>query len=192
MSLRLGKLPLIFIAVSLIFIPASATYASEVKVVAKKTAKPIPSPKPKWPPSGFKGKDGVYAKIPSSKELIGLLSARRALQSTVKKCEEFACGAVIAAAETGCVWWEVTSAVYRFSGEDNIRQKIGELTTFAKGSEKRAQTTIFLISGQIVAPEVSVGNIKVICHRNANDKPKPGNIYEAIPSASPSSSTEGN
>ncbi|MEY3093817.1 MAG: hypothetical protein RLZZ317_320, partial [Actinomycetota bacterium] len=61
--------------------------ATEVKVVAKKTAKPIPSPSPKWPPTGFKGKDGVYAKVPTRKELIGLLSAKRTLQSIVKNCE---------------------------------------------------------------------------------------------------------
>ncbi|MFM8751750.1 MAG: hypothetical protein ACKOEB_00940, partial [Actinomycetota bacterium] len=99
--------------------------ASEVKVVAKKTAKPIPSPSPKWPPQGFKGKDGVYAKVPTSKELVGLLSAKRTLQSIVKNCREFACGAVIAAAETGCEWWEVTSRVLQSSPNGPEPLKLG-------------------------------------------------------------------
>ena len=64
--------------------------ADQIKVVAKKTAKPIPSPAAKWPPEGFKGKEGVFAKVPSSKEVIGLLSAKKSLQPLVKTCEEFA------------------------------------------------------------------------------------------------------
>ena len=68
---------------TLLFVISNPVEATEQKVVAKKTAKPIPSPSPKWPPQGFKGKDGVYAKVPSSKELVGLLSAKRTLQSVV-------------------------------------------------------------------------------------------------------------
>jgi hypothetical protein len=154
--------------------------SDEVKVVAKKTAKPIPSPSPKWPPKGFTGKDGVFAKVPSRKELIGLLSARRTLQSVVKKCEEFACGAVIAAAETGCKWWEVNSNVFRVKAEDLSREKIGTLTTYTKGSDKRKQLTIFLISGEPVALGMSISGIKLTCHRDSANKPKAGNIYKSL------------
>ena len=154
--------------------------SNEVKVVAKKTAKPIPSPSPKWPPKGFTGKDGVFAKVPSSKELVGLLSARRTLQSVVKKCEEFACGAVIAAAETGCKWWEVNSNVFRVKAEDLSREKIGTLTTYTKGSDKRKQSTIFLISGEPVAPGISISGIKLTCHRDSTNQPKAGNIYKSL------------
>ena len=169
----------------LISLPLSA--ASEVTVVAKKTAKPIPSPSPKWPPAGFKGKDGVFAKVPTSRELIGLLSAKKTLQSVVEKCEEFACGAVIAAAETGCEWWEVTSKVFRTNIGEPTFENLGSLTTYAKGSAKKAQTTIFLVSSETLQPEVYLSQIKVICHRNASDKPKFGNTY--VPIATPSPST---
>ena len=172
------------IGAALIFNIPVASQADEITVVAKKTAKPIPSPSPKWPPKGFKGKEGVYAKVPTSKELIGLLSARRTLQTAVKNCEEFACGAVIAAAETGCSWWEVNSSVYQVRAEDLTQEKIGTLTTYTKGSDKKVQTTIFLISSAEVRPGVSIGGIKVVCHRNADNKPKSGNIYKPLVSAS--------
>jgi hypothetical protein len=162
--------------------------ATEVKVVAKKTAKPIPSPSPKWPPTGFKGKDGVYAKVPTRKELIGLLSAKRTLQSNVKNCEEFACGAVIAAAETGCEWWEVNSKVFRTTTEDQNPELLGTLITYAKGSAKKVQSTIFLVSEENLLPEVYLSQIKVVCHRSASDEPKKGNIYSPLATPSPTTS----
>lgn len=160
-------------------------YSSDLRVVAKKTAKPIPSPSPKWPPQGFKGKDGVYAKVPTSKELVGLLSAKRTLQSVVKNCREFACGAVIAAAETGCEWWEVTSRVFQSSDSGPEPVRLGSLTTYAAGSAKKAQTTIFLVSGQKIEPDVFITSIRVICHRSASDKPTLGHTYLPIASPTP-------
>lgn len=168
------------IAVIMLSLISPTATSSEIKAVAKKTAKPIPSPSPKWPPKGFSGKDGVFAKVPTSKELIGLLSAKRTLQTVVKNCEEFACGAVIAAAETGCKWWEVNSTVFRLKAEDLSKEKIGTLITYAKGSEKREQSTIFLISAEPVAPGVSISGIKVTCHRDSSNQPKPGNIYKSL------------
>lgn len=163
----------------------NGAFAADVKVVAKKTAKPIPSKSPKWPPQGFKGKDGVYAKVPTSKELIGLLSAKRSLQSTVRLCEKVACGAVIAAAETGCMWWEVNSNVFRLDPESLTREKIGSLKTIVGGSDKREQKTIFLVSNEEVAPGISLSGIKVICHRDAENKPKNGNTYSPIANPTP-------
>lgn len=170
---------------------SSPQASNQVKVTAKKTAKPIPSPSPKWPPKNFKGKDGVFAKVPTTKELVGLLSARRTLQSVVKNCEQYACGAVIVAAETGCTWWEVKSSVFRLKAEDLSREKIGTLTTYARGSDKRAQSTIFLISGEEVTPGVSIGGIKVVCHRDPTGRPKLGNIYQPLVTASPTPTTQG-
>lgn len=171
----------------LLFSCLSPSVANDVKVVAKKTATPIPSPSPKWPPVGFKGKDGVFAKVPTRKELIGLLSAKRTLQTVVKTCEEFACGAVIVAAETGCAWWEVNSKVFRTKEDDPALEILGSLTTNAKGSAKKAQTTIFLLTTEKLMPEVYIGQIKVVCHRSASDAPKIGNVY--IPNATPSPTT---
>jgi hypothetical protein len=169
-----------FLSSALLLVVSNPIEASEVKVVAKKTAKPIPSPSPKWPPQGFKGKDGVYAKVPTSKELVGLLSAKRTLQSVVKNCQEFACAAVIAAAETGCEWWEVTSRVLRPSDDSSEPTKLGSLTTYAAGSKKRVQTTIFLVSGQKIEPDVFLTSIRVICHRSASDKPAFGHTYTPV------------
>ena len=165
-------------------LPLSA--ASDVKVVAKKTAKPIPSPSPKWPPVGFKGKDGVFAKVPTRNELIGLLSAKKTLQSVVKTCEEFACGAVIAAAETGCAWWEVTSKVFKTNIDEPTLEKLGSLTTYAQGSAKKAQSTIFLVTTEKLLPEVYLSQIKVICHRSASDTPTFGHTYVPYSTPSPS------
>ena len=159
--------------------------ASDITIAAKKTATPIPSPSPKWPPQGFKGKDGVYAKVPTSKELVGLLSAKRTLQSVVKSCREYACGAVIAAAETGCAWWEVTSGVFRSSASGPDPERLGSLTTYAAGSGKKVQTTIFLVTSQMIEPEVFLTSIRVTCHRNANDKPTLGNTYLPITTPTP-------
>lgn len=179
----------ISVVTSLLTIPTSASWSNDLKVVAKKTAKPIPSPTQKWPPTGFKGNEGVFAKVPTSKELIGLLSAKRTLQSVVKNCEKYACGAVIAAADTGCLWWEVNSNVFKLRAEDLTRERIGTLNTVASGSEKREQKTIFLISGEAVSPGVSISGIRVICHRDATNKPKNGNIYKPLISASPTPSS---
>ena len=77
----------------------------------KKTATPIPSPLPVWPPVGFTANNGIYAKIPSGKELLGLISAKIGLATDVKKCESNACGAVIVAADYLCKWWEIKSTV---------------------------------------------------------------------------------
>lgn len=179
--------------ISLMPLASNTAFAGDIKATAKKTAKPIPSPTPKWPPQGFKGNEGVYAKVPSSKELIGLLSAKRTLQSVVKNCEEFACGAVIVAADTGCVWWEVNSSVFRLRAEDLTREKVGSLVTVASGSQKREQKTIFLVSAEEVVPGVSISGIKVTCHRDGANKPKNGSIYKPLidPSPTPSEKQEG-
>ena len=184
-ALMKGKaLSIILVVLALLLSGFSPAHASEVKVSAKKTAKPIPSPSPKWPPSGFKGKDGVYAKVPSSKELVGLLSAQRKLQPNAKQCETTACGAVIVASETGCAWWEVSSKVFRTNIEDPSIEKLGSLTTYAPGSSKKTQATIFLISGEKLTPEVFLSQIKVTCHRSTDEVQKPGNTY--LPYATPS------
>lgn len=181
----MGALVAVLISVSI-----QPVVASDMKIAAKKSATPIPSPSPKWPPQGFKGTDGVYAKVATFKELTGLLSAQKNLPSVVKQCKEFACGAVIAAAETGCVWWEVTSSVFRSTNQSTGPERLGSLVTNAAGSERRAQTLIYLVSGQAIDPEVYISQIRVTCHRSSSDKPLLGQIYSpvATPTASPSAS----
>jgi len=175
---------------ALFFVTAHPVEASDLTVVAKKTATPIPSPSPKWPPQGFKGKDGVFAKVATFKELTGLLSAKKTMPSVVKQCKEFACGAVIAAAETGCVWWEVTSNVFRSTIGSTVAERLGSLVTSAAGSGKKSQTLIYLVSSQKIEPEVYISQIRVTCHRSSSDKPPLGHVYTpvATPTPSPSAS----
>ena len=149
------------------------------------TKKPIPatSPKPVWPPPGFKENNGVYAKVPSTTELVGLLSAKRSLQEILEQCKITACGAVFVASERGCTWWEVNSVVRKVNDSTRLREQIGRLVTHAKGTSSRVQSTIFLLSPEPVDPRVSIGNIRVICHRETSNIPKPGNTYTPIVAA---------
>ena len=93
---------------------ASAT-ATKKKVVYKprprKTVKVSPSPKAVWPPKGYVKSDDIYAKVPTSKELIGLSSANKKLASALKECENLTCGAIFATSIAGCNWWEFTGDV---------------------------------------------------------------------------------
>lgn len=159
----------------------SALPSSPIASAAKKKPIPATSPKPVWPPKGFKEIDGVFAKVPSSDELIGHLSARKSLQRFLAQCEEFACGAVFVAAERGCTWWEVNSTLRKVNPNTLTKDRIGTLVTYAKGTDSREQGTIFLVSEEPVDLSVSVGNIRVICHREKTNIPKPGNIYNRIP-----------
>lgn len=183
--MRIGNF-ILALALTFVAIPGVNVEASQA------AAKPIPSPKPSWPPVGYRGNDGVYAKVPKSKELIGAISAQKGLQKSVANCQEFACGAVFVAAETGCAWWEVNSSVRRLDPITFVKVKIGSLVTYASGSKSRELKTIILISGETVDPGVSLAGIKVICHRDSTDRPKLGNIYNptATPTATPTAIPE--
>ena len=139
---------------------AKATVKPKPKPKPKKTARKSPSPKPKWPPAGFAIESGVYAKVPSSKELIGILSARNSLASQVEACTKFVCGAVLVAAETGCRWWEVNSRVY---GQD--RSVIGSLQTISGTSKPKEIKTIILISPEPLESLEYITGIEVVCHQ---------------------------
>jgi len=161
----------------------AALPSSPIASAAKKKPIPATSPKPVWPPKGFKEIDGVFAKVPSSDELIGHLSARKSLQRFLAQCEEFACGAVFVAAERGCTWWEVNSNLRKVNPNTLTKDRIGTLVTYAKGTDSRELGTIFLVSEEPVDLSVSVGNIRVICHREKTNFPKPGNVYNRIPAS---------
>ena len=139
---------------------AKATVKPKPKPKPKKTARKTPSPKPKWPPAGFAIESGVYAKVPSSKELIGILSARNVLASQVEACTKFVCGAVLVASEPGCRWWEVNSRVY---GQD--KSVIGSLQTISGASKPKEIKTILLISPEPLASLEYITGIEVVCHQ---------------------------
>jgi hypothetical protein len=139
---------------------AKATVKPKPKPKPRKTARKSPSPKPKWPPAGFAIESGIYAKVPSSKELIGILSARNVLASQVEACTKFVCGAVLVASEPGCRWWEVNSRVY---GQD--RSVIGSLQTISSASKPKEIKTILLISPEPLESLEYITGIEVVCHQ---------------------------
>ena len=169
------------------------------KKKVKKTATPIPSPSPVWPPVRFTANKGIYAKIPTSKELLGLISAKAGLAELVKKCESNACGAVIVAADYRCEWWEIKSTVYGVDPSD-VSKKIalGKLRTLYGPLSAKTYANIILVSdeplygpstldpesGQTVSGPsrngISVGGISAICHKSGTDEKFPANIYTPI------------
>jgi hypothetical protein len=169
------------------------------KKKVKKTATPIPSPSPIWPPVRFTSNKGIYAKIPTGKELIGLISAKRRLAADVVKCSTNACGAVIVAADYSCKWWEIKSTV---SGNDpNDPSKkilLGTLRTTYGLLNANTYANILLISDEplfmpetldpitlapmplVPRPGIVVGNISATCHKSSANEKIPTNTYLPI------------
>ena len=169
------------------------------KKKVKKTATPIPSPSPIWPPVGFTSNKGIYAKIPTGKELVGLISAKRRLAADVIKCSTNACGAVIVAADYSCKWWEIKSTV---SGNDpNDPSKkilLGTLRTTYGLLNPNTYVNILLISDEplfmpetldpvtlapmplVPRPGIVVGNISATCHKSSANEKIPTNTYLPI------------
>jgi hypothetical protein len=166
------------------------------KKKVKKTATPIPSPSPVWPPVGFTSKGGIYAKIPTGKELLGLLSAKVKLADDVKKCEKNACGAVVVAADIQCRWWEIRSTVAMIDPADPAKKiLLGSLRTTYNSLSPKTYANILLISdeplylpaaidpatNQELAPVlrtgISVGGISATCHKATTNETIPTSIY---------------
>ena len=130
-----------------------------------------PSPKPGWPPAGFAPPiSGIYAKVPNSKELVGVISAKGNLATQVASCTKFVCGAVQVAAEQGCIWWEVESKVYAQN-----KELLGTLQTVTNGSNAREVKTILLITPEALETLEYVDGIDVICHQ----EPRPDGLQPA-------------
>ncbi|MBI3430541.1 MAG: hypothetical protein HY050_10945 [Actinobacteria bacterium] len=177
--------------------PVAKKPVAKKKRVYKKRVKVSPSPAPVWPPKGFHENSKVYAKVPTSKELIGVLSAAKPLAAQVKKCSTFACGAVQVASATGCTWWEITATVSGPTSESDRTLKIlGALRTTAVGTKPKKIVTVLLISTEPLKPKVTVGGINVNCYRSPITGRVPSNSYvlntptpSPSPTASPSAST---
>ncbi len=169
------------------------------KKKVKKTATPIPSPSPVWPPVGFTANAGIYAKIPTGKELLGLLSAKVKLAADVKKCETNACGAVVVAADIQCRWWEIRSTVSMIDPADPAKKLLlGNLRTTYNSLSPKTYANILLISDEplylptaidpvtnqellpVARTGISVGKISATCHKSATNETIPTNIYTPI------------
>ena len=168
--------------IALILISLSISFSIVVPSTDAATKKRIPNPPPRetWPPEGFREKDGVFAKVPKWREVVGQLSSKKFPQRDVVACREFSCGAVLVAAETGCEWWEVNSSVRKLDPATQNKERVGTLVTISKGTDERQLSTIILVSGEPLDSSISIGGIKVICHREPGAKPKPGNVYNPV------------
>jgi hypothetical protein len=149
------------------------------KKVTKKKVRITPSPKPVWPPKGFivnRDVNGdVYAKVPTSKELVGIISAQRSLATQIKKCTDFICGAIQVASATGCVWWEAKSKVFNGAGVE-----LGALTSAHSTTQPREIKTIITVSPEPATYGGRAKFISVICHRDKRDTNFPIVRYDKI------------
>lgn len=171
---------------------AKAT-ATKKSVVKKTTAKPKPKPKrtkkikpspaPVWPPKNYAQNGDIYAKIPTSKELLGLASANSRLSKELTQCETFTCGAILAASFAGCDWWEFNADVIGPTSEiDPTPIKYGTLTTYYGPSKPKQILPFVLISQEEIKLGAKVSGIKVVCHREPipTDLQVPSNTYVKV------------
>jgi hypothetical protein len=172
--------------------PTASTKATATKkaVVKKKPRKKVtvsPSPKPKWPPSGFKASGDVYAKIPTAKELVGTASNSKILTAQLAQkvdgvaiCEKYSCGAVQVASLDGCTWWEVNAKlVGETSATDKTIKTFGSIRTLAGKTTSKQITTILLISQELLELRHVVTNISAICHKDPATEKVPSTTYKS-------------
>ena len=147
------------------------------KKVTKKKAKVsvTPSPRPSWPPKGFSVEGEVYAKVPTAKELVSLISANTYLEKQIKECTKFICGAVQVAAENGCIWWQVVASV-----SDGQRIKLGEMTKSFAGSTAKEFKTLLLISPEPLEKGGAAKITSVICNHVDRDPAVAGSSYTKV------------
>ncbi|MEK6647910.1 MAG: hypothetical protein AABY37_01185 [Actinomycetota bacterium] len=177
--------------------PVAKKKTTKKKVLyKKKITKVKPSPPPTWPPKGFRVNGEVYAKVPTPKELLGVISAASTLASQVKDCSKYACGAVQVASSSGCTWWEITSTVSGPSSEtDPTIIPYGSLRTTAKASRVKQVVTILLISTEPLRPNISVGDINITCYHSPRTEKVPTSTYTSnmlntpAPTATPNTPT---
>jgi hypothetical protein len=174
-------------------VSAKPTSTASAKPTAKVSAKPTPSkkptvkkkkkkrtkvrvspsPKPAWPPKGFSVEGEVYAKVPTSNELVGLISANSNLSKQINQCTSYICGAVQVASETGCLWWEAIATLTDLQGN-----KLGELNASFNSSAEREFKVLLLVSPETVEKGGAAKITSVICHNEDRDKSLPLTSYK--------------
>jgi hypothetical protein len=148
------------------------------------TKSPTPKPSAKWPPAGYKTdplrETKLYMKVPTAKEVVGILSTRSALTSQVKACTKFTCGAVFVASELGCRWWQVNAEVVgATSAENRTLKTFGKVTTSVSKSNPRQIITILLVTTEPIASGHFVSNIIADCNQGEPTGPIPFTEYKA-------------
>jgi hypothetical protein len=168
----------------------SATDAKEKpakkKPVKKKKKKKLPPLQPvfcygkNWPPSGFTQNGEVFAMIPTAAQLQCESSNNHApskvpLRADLKKCDDFACGAVAVASETGCTWWEVKSTFEQIDLKSGkILATLGTLRTVSQRTKPKDIQSIMLVSeikhrdadGKVLN-NIKASGLEVSCHHDA-------------------------
>ena len=131
------------------------------KKKVRKTAKPFPIPKAVWPPKGFKLSNGIYYSSPrSEKELVELLTSKKALATDLMACKEFICTVIQVASEEKCSAWQFTSKVITYDGKP-----LGDLISLRKGSQGKIVATYFLISKEPLQNNSEINRIITTCIR---------------------------
>jgi hypothetical protein len=131
------------------------------KKKVRKTAKPFPIPKAVWPPKGFKLSNGIYYSSPKSeKELVELLTSKKALAADLMACKEFICTVIQVASEEKCSAWQFTSKVITYDGKP-----LGDLISLRKGSQGKIVATYFLISKEPLQNNSEINRIITTCIR---------------------------
>ena len=165
--------------------PVTKAPVRKAPVKKKKVIKLTPSPSPSWPPAGFKtdklNETKLYLKVPSAKELVGILSAKSALASQIKACTKFTCGAVLVASETGCRWWQITADVVGATSPENRTLKtFGKITTSVTRSAALQVVTILLVTTEPIGAGHIVSNINADCNQSEPSGPLPNTEYQAV------------
>jgi hypothetical protein len=160
-------------------VKASAKPTATKKPAPKKKSKAkvrvSPSPKPVWPPKGFSVEGEVYAKIPTAKELVGIISANKTLEKRIKQCTTYICGSVQVASEIGCIWWEIISVI-----SDGQGTKLGELTSAFDSSTAKEFKTLIIVSPESADKGGSAKIVSVICHHEDRVTTDPKNNYKKV------------
>ncbi len=164
--------------------PVKKPPAKKKAPVKKKVDKLTPSPSPKWPPAGFKTdplrESNLYMKVPTAKELVGILSAKTALSAQIKDCTKFTCGAVLVASEIGCRWWQVTADVVgATSAEDRTLKLFGKITASIAASAPQKIITVLLVTTEPIGSGHILSNISADCNQGEPTGPIPFTEYKA-------------
>lgn len=167
--------------------PTPAKKKAPAKKKKKKIAKLSPSPSPKWPPVGFKtdaqNESKIYLKVPTTKELVGILSAKSSLAAQIKACTQFTCGAVLIASEIGCRWWQIKGDVIGATSVENRAPKLfGKIVTSINGSVAQKIVTVILVTTEKIGSGHILSNISADCNQSEPSGNFPITVYEVVAS----------
>ena len=175
------------------------------KVVVKKSTvkKPVrsskravkPSPPPLWPPKGFTSVGTAYARVPTGKELIGILSALKKPNTAINACAAdpnkpnapaYSCAAILVGSSQRCKWWKITSTITGIDpANSHNRIPLGDITTLVSGASAKTIQTIFLISPVPLATGVKFTVLHALCGLGSTIGSIPSTSFIPTPTASP-------